>query len=127
MRKALLVMLAPLGAIYWRVAPENAKYPFCVLTSVSEVPTQDELNATAETEFVFDLDIYARNAAEAEAKKEAAFSLLNRPGELFELGTWHVGYCRIEAVWDNSELEMQGSERNIVRYTLEFKIRAIRE
>lgn len=127
MRKNLLAMLTPLGAVYWQLAPENAKYPFCVLTVASEVPTQDELNATAETEFVWRLDIYARNAADAEAKKETAFSLLNRPGELFELGAWHVGYCRIEAVWDNSELEMQGSERNIVRYTLEFKIRAIRE
>lgn len=127
MRKELLAMLAPLGAVYWRLAPENAKYPFCVLSSVSEVPVQDELTATAETDFVWQLDIYSRRAADADEKKKTAFALLNRPGELFELGEWQVGYCRMESVWDNTELEMQGSERSVSRCTLEFRIRAIKE
>lgn len=80
MTKELIKLLAALGAVYWRLAPQNARFPFCILTKVSEVPNQDELTATAETEYTYQLDIYAKTLAEAEEVEQAAMPLLNRPG-----------------------------------------------
>ena len=127
MTKELLKLLASLGTVYWRLAPQNVKFPFCVLTKVSEVPNQDELTATAETEYTYQLDIYARTMLAAEAMKEAACPLLNRPGEVFTLGGYYVGYCRIDSIDDNTELEISGAEKTVSRITVEFKIKAYKE
>lgn len=127
MTKELLKLLASLGAIYWRLAPQNAKFPFCVLTKVSEVPNQDELTATAETEYTYQLDIYARTMLAAETMKEAAYPLLNRPGEVFTLGAYYVAYCRIDSIDDNTELEITGAEKTVSRLTIEFTIKAYKE
>lgn len=127
MTKELLKLLAPLGAVYRRSAPENAEFPFCILVKVYEQPNQDELDATAETAFGYQLDIYARTSGDAETVRDAAFALLNRPGEIFSLGDWRVGYCRVTGIDDNSDLEMNGSEQTVTRLTLEFKIKAIKE
>lgn len=127
MTKELLKLLASLGTVYWRLAPQNVKFPFCVLTKVSEVPNQDELTATAETEYTYQLDIYARTMLAAETVKEAACQLLNRPGEVFILGGYYVGYCRIDSIDDNTELEITGAEKTVSRITIEFKIKAYKE
>ena len=29
MTKELIKLLAALGAVYWRLAPQNARFPFC--------------------------------------------------------------------------------------------------
>lgn len=128
MTKELIKLLAGLGAaVYWRLAPQNARFPFCILTKVSEVPNQDELTATAETEYTYQLDIYAKTLAEAEDLKEAAMKLLNRPGEVFELGRYYVACCRVDSVEDNTELEITGAERTVSRITIEFRIKAAKE
>lgn len=127
MTKELLKLLAPLGVVYWRMAPQNAGFPFCVLTKVSEVPNQDELTATAETEYAYQLDIYARTMLAAETVKEAAYPLLNRPGEVFMLGAYYVAYCRVDSIDDNTELETTGAEKTVSRLTIEFKIKAYKE
>lgn len=128
MTKELIKLLAGLGvAVYWRLAPQNKKFPFGVLTKVSEVPNQDELTATAETEYTYQLDIYAKTIAEAEELKETAMPILNRPGEIFELGHYYVAYCRVDSVDDNTELEVSGAERTVSRITIEFRIKAAKE
>ena len=127
MTKELIKLLAALGAVYWRLAPQNARFPFCVLTKVSEVPNQDELTATAETEYTYQLDIYAKTLAEAEEVEQAAMPLLNRPGEVFELGRHYVAYCRVDSVSDNTDLEVSGAERTVSRITIEFRIKAAKE
>lgn len=127
MTKELLKLLASLGTVYWRLAPQNVKFPFCVLTKVSEVPNQDELTATAETEYTYQLDIYAHTMLAAEAMKETACPLLNRPGEVFTLGAYYVAYCRIDSIDDNTELEISGAEKTVSRITVEFKIKAYKE
>lgn len=127
MTKELIKLLAALGAVYWRLAPQNARFPFCILTKVSEVPNQDELTATAETEYTYQLDIYAKTLAEAEEVEQAAMSLLNRPGEVFELGRYYVAYCRVDSVSDNTDLEVSGAERTVSRITVEFRIKAAKE
>lgn len=128
MTKELIKLLAGLGAaVYWRLAPQNAQYPFCILAKVSEVPNQDELSATAETEYSYQLDIYAKTIAEAEDLKEEAMPLLNRPGEVFELGRYYVAYFRVDSVEDNTELEIVGAESTVSRITIEFRIKATKE
>ena len=127
MTKELIKLLAALGAVYWRLAPQNARFPFCILTKVSEVPNQDELTATAETEYTYQLDIYAKTLAEAEEVEQAAMPLLNRPGEVFELGRHYVAYCRVDSVSDNTDLEVSGAERTVSRITVEFRIKAAKE
>ena len=127
MTKELIKLLAALGAVYWRLAPQNARFPFCVLTKVSEVPNQDELTATAETEYTYQLDIYAKTLAEAEEVEQAAMPLLNRPGEVFELGRYYVACCRVDSVSDNTDLEVSGAERTVSRITIEFRIKAAKE
>lgn len=127
MTKELIKLLAALGAVYWRLAPQNARFPFCILTKVSEVPNQDELTATAETEYTYQLDIYAKTLAEAEEVEQAAMPLLNRPGEVFELGRHYVAYCRVDSVSDNTDLEVSGAEQTVSRITVEFRIKAAKE
>ena len=127
MTKELIKLLAALGAVYWRLAPQNARFPFCVLTKVSEVPNQDELTATAETEYTYQLDIYAKTLAEAEEVEQAAMPLLNRPGEVFELGRYYVACCRVDSVSDNTDLEVSGAEQTVSRITVEFRIKAAKE
>ena len=127
MTKELIKLLAALGAVYWRLAPQNARFPFCILTKVSEVPNQDELTSTAETEYTYQLDIYAKTLAEAEEVEQAAMPLLNRPGEVFELGRYYVVYCRVDSVSDNTDLEVSGAERTVSRITVEFRIKAAKE
>ena len=127
MTKELLQLLSPLGVVYWRLAPENKKFPFFVLTKVSETPNQDELTATAETEYLYQLDIYAKTMLEAEAQAETAVGLLNRPGEVFTLGSYFVAYCRVDSIDDNTELEITGAERTVSRITIEFTIKAAKE
>lgn len=127
MTKELIKLLAALGAVYWRLAPQNARFPFCILTKVSEVPNQDELTATAETEYTYQLDIYAKTLAEAEEVEQAAMPLLNRPGEVFELGRYYVACCRVDSVSDNTDLEVSGAEQTVSRITVEFRIKAAKE
>ena len=127
MTKELLQLLSPLGVVYWRLAPENKKFPFFVLTKVSETPNQDELAATAETEYIYQLDVYAKTMLEAETQAEAAFGILNRPGEVFTLGSYYVAYCRVDSMDDNTELEITGAERTVSRITIEFTIKAAKE
>ena len=127
MTKELIKLLAALGAVYWRLAPQNARFPFCILTKVSEVPNQDELTATAETEYTYQLDIYAKTLAEAEEVEQAAMPLLNRPGEVFELGSYYVAYCRVDSVSDNTDLEVSGAESTVSRVTIEFRLKAAKE
>ena len=127
MTKELIKLLAALGAVYWRLAPQNARFPFCILTKVSEVPNQDELTATAETEYTYQLDIYAKTLAEAEEVEQAAMPLLNRPGEVFELGRYYVACCRVDSVSDNTDLEVSGAEQTVSRITIEFRIKAAKE
>lgn len=127
MNKEIIALLAPLGAVYWRLAPQNARFPFCILVKVYETPEQSELTATAETAYGYQLDIYARTEQEAEAIQEKAVALLNRPGEVFTLGAYYVAYCRVDSVEDNTDWEITGAEKTVSRITIEFKIKAYKE
>ena len=124
MIKALLSYLSPLGTIYRARAPQNARPPYQVLTIVSEAPDQDELCASGMTLFTVQLDIYAANAAEADPLKAAAVAMLNRPGDTFDLGSWHVANLRLTSAEDNTELEYTGSDATLTRVTLEAEIHA---
>ena len=59
--------------------------------------------------------------------KETAWPLLNRPGEVFTLGGYYVGYFRIDSIDDNTELEITGAEKTVSRITIEFTIKAAKE
>ena len=124
MIKALLSYLSPLGTIYRARAPQNARPPYQVLTIVSEAPDQDELCASGMTLFTVQLDIYAASYAEADPLKAAAVAMLNRPGDVFDLGSWHVANMRLTAADDTTELEYAGSDATLTRVTLEAEIHA---
>lgn len=124
MLSALIAYLAALGKIYTARARQNIRPPFLVLNQVSAVPDQDELCGTGATSFEYQLDIYAADHVSAEPVVNAAFALLNRPGEVFTIGGWYVGNCRVTSIDDNTELEYTGSASAMTRITLTAQIHA---
>lgn len=127
MLAALISYLAILGRVYLNRARQNVRPPFSVLTLVSEVPDQDELTDTGATSYQVQLDIYAADHASAELLKDAAYTLLNRPGKTFYLGDYYIGNCRVSSVDDLSELEYDGSASALVRKSLTVDIHANKE
>lgn len=124
MLSALIAYLAILGRIYTARARQNIRPPYLVLTPVSQVPDQDELCASGATQFEFQLDVYERDHLAADTIVQAAYALLNRPGEVFTLGSWYVGNMRVTSIDDLTELEYEGSASALTRITLTVQIHA---
>ena len=127
MLSTLIAYLAALGKVYTTRARQNIRPPYWILTPVSQVPDQDELCGSGATQFEYQFDLYAADHLAAEQLVEAAYALLNRPGEVFNLGSWYVGNCRVTSIDDNTELEYTGSASALTRITLTVQIHAQKE
>lgn len=124
MLTALIAYLAALGKVYTTRARQNIRPPYWILTPVSQVPDQDELCGSGATQFEYQLDLYAADHLSAEPLVEAAYALLNRPGEWFDLGDYTVANMRVTSIEDTTELEYQGSASALVRKTITAQIHA---
>lgn len=113
--------------VYTSFAPQGEEKPYAVLNQISEVPDQDGLCDTGATDYLYQLDCYADSTLDALALKDAAWPLVNRPGEQFALGAYWVGDMRVTSVDVLSELEHSGTEKRVVRYALEISVRAIKQ
>lgn len=127
-RKALIAYLKEQGieTVYTFPVPPRVKLPYAVLTLVSCVPDQDSLTETDGFEYLWQIDVYARNYEDADMLRDALERALNRPGEWPEIGGVPADYCRLESFADFSDLEQDGSEKTTVRYEMEFRIRTER-
>lgn len=124
MLEALIAYLSSLGKVYTARARQNIRPPFYVLNLISEVPDQDELCGSGATQYEIQLDAYAFDHLAAGTMTGEAYTLLNRPGEWFDLGDYTVGNMRVTSVEDTTELEYQGSASALVRKTITAQIHA---
>ncbi|MDD3886645.1 MAG: DUF3168 domain-containing protein [Victivallaceae bacterium] len=127
MVEALIAYLSAAVPLWLLRAPQGAVLPYTVLVPVSRTMDQEDLNGSGAVDFRFQLDVYAASHAEAETRAAVLRALVNRPGSWFDLGDWHVGYCRIEQEQETVEELTAGGEATCSRIMIEFLIRAEKE
>lgn len=100
----------------------DAARPYVVLTLVSAVVDQTSISQSGLTDYTWQLDVYGDSFDDAEQLRDKIVEALNRPGEHPRIGATLAAYCRVENYDELTELEMEGSEKALVRLSLEARI-----
>lgn len=100
----------------------DAARPYVVLTLVSAVVDQTSISQTGLTDYTWQLDVYGDSFDDDEQLRDKIVEALNRPGEHPRIGATLAAYCRVENMQELTELELEGSENPLVRFTIEARI-----
>lgn len=109
-------------AVYTAPVSPVVAMPYYVLTLVSCVFNNDSLTETSGGDELWQVDVYAKTTADAETLKDALLLAVDQAGKYPVVGVSAVSSMRIENFSDNTELENEGSEELIIRYTIELRI-----
>lgn len=100
----------------------DAERPFVVLTLVSAVVDQQSISEVGLTDYTWQLDVYGDTFDAVEQLRDKIFEALNKPGEHPRIGATLAAYCRVENMEELTELELEGGENPLVRFTIEARI-----
>ena len=102
-------------------APENATYPYVMVSRIVETPDRHLTAPTEKYRELWQFDCYARSDAEAEALKIAVRTRFDKCAP-FTMGSWTIWNMYLESSNDFSGIEMGGSENGLYRRQMDFVV-----
>lgn len=107
--------------VYTPPVPPSA-LPYVCITLISAPADNDNLLETVFREQNWQIDVYGSTTAEVDALASSVETAFNKAGQFPTYGGAAVSSMRIMDFSDNTELEHEGAEESIIRYTYEVKI-----
>lgn len=131
MRQDIISKLAALVAylqaqevspVYVGAVPASVKGAFCVLSDASEDFVQEDLKATDGSNTEWTLTVYGSTPEVMTPLIQKAWTALNRPGDVFNMGGYRAAYCRCASDSFTTELDSDGAEETRISYEMNVTI-----
>lgn len=108
--------------VYTPPVSPSVALPYVCITLISCPADNDNLLETVFREQNWQIDVYGETTAQVDVLASSVETAFNKAGQFPVYGGAAVSSMRIMDFSDNTELEHEGAEESIIRYTYEVKI-----